>query len=326
MVDLDLRRHTLIYYKGNRVILDGNSYLYNPTYNINIDININSQFLIDKVKDGNYYAFIFKNVDGEGNEVSKYKLQFLTQPSTIVNNRTNVNKLKASRIFSFTAIAVTEFDITGKLKFNYQGNYDFSEGYGTYYNISGSTPTNKEYDKLIKTENDYILDGKINISGLIDFRSVSISYESSSKTIPKTYGKYTQNEYTNETSTNVRASDYIFDINENGMIYVNEPIKFYTFTARGVISDILNISIAKGWHKVLTDRGVRINSYYPSLKYQGNFIGISKINKKLYVGSKEIYPDFKDNSEKPTLNHSHVNLKIENEWKQAKYIESDNLT
>ena len=108
------------------------------------------------------------------------------------------------------------------------------------------------------------------------------------------------------------------------MIYVNEPIKFYTFIAKGVISDILNIYIAKGWHKVLTERGVRINSYYPSLKYQGNFIGISKINKKLYVGSKEIYPDLKDNSEKPTLNHSHVNLKNENEWKQAKYIESDN--
>lgn len=326
MIDLDLRRHTLVYYNNKRVILDGNSYLYNPSYDINIDININSQFLLEKIKDGNYYAFIFKNVDGEGNEVSKYKLQFLIQPSTIINNNTNISKLKASRIFSFTSIAVTEFDITGKIKFDYQGVYDFSNGYGFYYNIDGSTPINKEYDKIIKTDSDYVLDGKINISGLIDFRSVSIIYNEISKSIDKTYGIYTQNEYSDNTSTYVRESDYIFNINENGMIYVNEPIKFYTFTAKGVISDILNISIAKGWHKVLTDRGVRINSYYPSLKYQNEFIGISKINKKLFVGSKEIYPDLKDNSEKPTLNHSHVNLKVENEWKQAKYIESDNLT
>nr|DAX97960.1 MAG TPA: hypothetical protein [Bacteriophage sp.] len=323
-MELDLRKHSLIYYNDKRVLFEGENYLYNPTYNINIDININSQFLINKVKDGNYYAFVFKNVDGNGQEVSKYKLQFLVQPSTIVNSNTNVSKLKASRIFSFTSIAVTEFDIVGNLKFKYTGNNDFSNGYDFYYNINGSTPSNKEYDKLVKSENDYSLDGKIVIDGLIDFRCINITYNNTSKKINKSYGIYTQNEYTDETSTYVRASDFIFDINENGMIYVNEPIKFYTFTAKGVISDILNIRIAKGWHKVLTDRGVRINSYYPSLKYQNEFIGISKINKKLYVGSKEIYPDFKDNSEKPTLNHSHVNLKVENEWKQAKYIESDN--
>ena len=136
MVELDLRRHTLVYYKDERVILDGNSYLYNPTYNINIDINIDSQFLIEKIKDGNYYAFIFKNVNGQGKEVSKYKLQFLVQPSTIVNNLTNVKKLTASRIFSFTAISVTEFDRTDELNFTYSGNYDFSNGYGVYYNIN----------------------------------------------------------------------------------------------------------------------------------------------------------------------------------------------
>nr|DAN37528.1 MAG TPA: hypothetical protein [Bacteriophage sp.] len=323
-MELDLRKHSLIYYNDKRVLLEGENYLYNPTYDIGIDININSQFLINKVKDGNYYAFVFKNVDGNGQEVSKYKLQFLVQPSTIVNSNTNVNKLKASRIFSITSIAVTEFDIVGNLNFQYTGNYDFSNGYDFYYNINGSKPFNKEYDKLVKSENYYSLDGKIVIDGLIDFRSINIAYNNVYKKINKSYGIYTQNEYTDETSTYVRASDYIFDINENGMIYVNEPIKFYTFTAKGVISDILNISIAKGWHKVLTDRGVRINSYYPSLKYQNEFIGISKINKKLYVGSKEIYPDLKDNSEKPTLNHSHVNLKVENEWKQAKYIESDN--
>lgn len=323
-MELDLRKHSLIYYNDKRVLLEGENYLYNPTYDIGIDININSQFLINKVKDGNYYAFVFKNVDGNGQEVSKYKLQFLVQPSTIVNSNTNVSKLKASRIFSLTSIAVTEFDIVGNLKFNYTGNYDFSNGYDFYYNINGSTPTNKEYEKLVKSENDFSLDGKIVIDGLIDFRCINITYNNVYKKISKDYGIYTQNEYTDMTSTYVRESDFIFDINENGMIYVNEPIKFYTFTAKGVISDILNISIAKGWHKVLTDRGVRINSYYPSLKYQNEFIGISKINKKLYVGSKEIYPDLKDNSEKPTLNHSHVNLKVENEWKQAKYIESDN--
>lgn len=323
-MELDLRKHSLIYYNNKRVLLEGENYLYNPTYNIGIDININSQFLINKVKDGNYYAFVFKNVDGNGQEVSKYKLQFLIQPSTIVNSNTNVSKLKASRIFSFTSIAVTEFDIVGNLKFKYTGNYEFSNGYDFYYNINGSTPTNKEYEKLVKSENDFSLDGKIVIDGLIDFRCINITYNNVYKKIDKNYGIYTQNEYTDGTSTHVRASDFIFDINENGMIYVNEPIKFYTFTAEGVISDILNISIAKGWHKVLTDRGVRINSYYPSLKYQNEFIGISKINKKLYVGSKEIFPDLKDNSEKPTLNHSHVNLKVENEWKQAKYIESDN--
>ena len=323
-MELDLRKHSLVYYNNKRVLLEGENYLYNPTYDIGIDININSKFFINKVKDGNYYAFVFKNVDGNGQEVSKYKLQFLVQPSTIVNSNTNVSKLKASRIFSLTSIAVTEFDIVGNLKFQYTGNYEFSNGYDFYYNINGSTPTNKEYEKLVKTENDFSLDGKIVIDGLIDFRCINITYNNVYKKINKNYGIYTQNEYTDETSTYVRESDFIFDINENGMIYVNEPIKFYTFTAKGVISDILNISIAKGWHKVLTDRGVRINSYYPSLKYQNEFIGISKINKKLYVGSKEIYPDLKDNSEKPTLNHSHVNLKVENEWKQAKYIESDN--
>lgn len=327
MVELDLRRHTLVYYKDERVILDGNSYLYNPTYNINIDINIDSQFLIEKIKDGNYYAFIFKNVNGQGKEVSKYKLQFLVQPSTIVNSLTNVKKLTASRIFSFTAISVTEFDRTDELNFTYSGNFDFSNGYGSYYNINGSKPNNETYKKIIFKENDYIEDGEIIIDNLVDFRSVSISYNKYTKEIPKTYGLFTQNEYNNNSSTYIiDENNYIFNINENGMIYVNEPIKFYTFIAKGVISDILNIYIAKGWHKVLTDRGIRINSYYPSLKYQGEFIGISKINKKLYLGSKEVNPDFKDNSGKQSLNHSHVNLFNENIWKQSKYIESDNLT
>lgn len=70
---------------------------------------------------------------------------------------------------------------------------------------------------------------------------------------------------------------------------------------------------------------VDFNKYYrQGCIYETNtFKGVKKLNKKLYVGANEVPEDVIANSEK--VNTGHVRIFKDTNYKQAKYIESDNV-
>ena len=97
---------------------------------------------------------------------------------------------------------------------------------------------------------------------------------------------------------------------------INDEIPVLTIKAIGAISS----DITKIYVKDITD----FKRYYRQgcLYSTDTFKGVKKLNKKLYVGTKEVPEDEISNSEKNDTGN--VRLFKETTYKQAKYVESDN--
>lgn len=105
-------------------------------------------------------------------------------------------------------------------------------------------------------------------------------------------------------------------LSSSGNFVINDTRPIMTIKAVGELAtDTINIYV-----KDIKDF---IKYYRQGCIYTDNsFKGLNKISKKLYLGTREILEDEINNSEK--VDTGHVRLFKETNYKQAKYIESDN--
>ena len=165
------------------------------------------------------------------------------------------------------------------------------------------------------------INGSDTVSNLTEFtlnEEVTYSNDEEYKKYPSAF-EYNEAHY-NKNKEKVSFENIIFAYRTtptNTRLYnVNDEIPVLTVKAIGALSS----DITKIYVKDITD----FKRYYRQgcLFDYDRFKGIKKLNKKLYLGVIEVLEDEIANSEK--VDTGHVRLYKETNYKQAKYVESDN--
>lgn len=284
---------------------------YNYQYNNRfLSVNYFKSNTFEKNKKNNYYPsftkdYLEKNVKNVVVKVdSNYILSQNNEDGIITLEFENVDNL-GQRINTY------RIELLFSTFLNYNSKYQASF---EWINITSDKPNDSiKYDVSMLNIGDY--------NNLTEFNlDEEVVYESE-EDYQKYDSAFSYDEHYNNNKRKVSFENIIFaykTIISNSRFYdINLDTPIITIKAKGSIAtDTIKIYL-----KDITDfkRYYRQGCLYDTDKFKG----VKKLSKKLYVGTKEVPEDEIANSEK--VDTGHVRLFKENNYKQAKYIESDNV-
>lgn len=242
--------------------------------NKNVNVKIESNYLLTQKNDDGIITIEFKNVDGNGQTINTYRIELLFN-IVYKNDKADIASLEWVNITSDKPNSSIKYEVSSKDFGTISDLTEFTLDEEVTYN---SEKDYKKYESVFSYDEHYTSKQKVS------FENIIFAYKTS--------------------GTNNR----FYEVGEN------EPI--LTIKAIGAIAT----DVTKIYLKDITD----IKRYYRQgcLYNTDTFKGVKKLNKKLYVGTKEVPEDLIANSEK--VDTGNVRLFKENNYKQAKYIESDN--
>ena len=283
---------------------------YNYQYNNRfLSVNYFKSKTFEKNKKNNYYPtftkdYLEKNVKNVVVKIdSNYLLSQKNEDGIITLDFENVDNL-GQRINTY------RIELLFSIFKNYNSDYKVSF---EWINITSDKPNNDiRYDVSMLNIGDY--------NNLTEFNlNEEVAYESE-EDYQLYDSAFSYDEHYNNKRKKISFENIIFaykTIITNSRFYdINLETPIITIKSKGSIAnDIIKIYI-----KDVTD----FKKYYRQgcLYTDNSFKGLNKISKKLYLGSSEILEDEIANSEK--VDTGHVRLYKETNYKQAKYVESDN--
>lgn len=248
-----------------------NMYFYDfVDINKYINVNIQSDYLLEKVINGNHVLLKFKNVDNQGSILNYYFIEFLLE----IDLDNNIVKLTDFIMYS---------DKTVNL-FTYKFKSGDIEESSNEKSLSGIAVLETQEQANLKTE---------------DVPSYNTFYNAGVK-------------YLNFDNV-IMWSIYNFNSSGNKIVkkISNETQNLFSIEVIGAIkSDYINVEI------------VQKNSYRQGLLFTNMFTSLPKLHKNFYVGDKKVTDD--TISESLQIDKGNVRIKNNLNWKQAKYVESDN--
>ena len=248
-----------------------NMYFYDfVDINKYINVNIQSDYLLEKVINGNHVLLKFKNVDNQGSILNYYFIEFLLE----IDLNENIVKLTDFIMYSDKTLNL----FTYKFK---SGNIEETSNEKS---LSGIAVLETQEQANLKTE---------------DIPTYNTFYNAGVK-------------YLNFDNV-IMWSIYNFNYSGNKIAkkISNETQNLFSIEVIGAIkSDYINVEI------------VQKNSYRQGLLFTNMFTSLPKLHKNFYVGDKKVTDD--TISESLQIDKGNVRIKNNLNWKQAKYIESDN--
>lgn len=248
-----------------------NMYFYDfVDINKYINVNIQSDYLLEKSINGNHVYLKFKNVDNQGSILNYYFIEFLLE----IDLDKNIVKLTDFIMYSDKTVN----------SFTYKFKSGDIEESSNEKSLSGIAIIETQEQANLKTED-----------------------------VPSYYTFYNNGvKYLNFDNV-IMWSIYNFNSSGNKIAkkFSNEIQNLFSIEVIGAIkSDFINVEI------------VQKNSYRQGLLFSNVFTSLPKLHKNFYVGSKKVTDD--TISESLQIDKGNVRIKNNLNWKQAKYIESDN--
>lgn len=236
-----------------------------------INIKVQSDYLEEKIINGNHVYLKFKNVNNNGEILNHYFIEFLLEVDI---NKNNVN---LTDFIMYSDKAVNSF--TYKFKSN---------------NIE-ETVNEKSLSGIAVVETQEIADLKTTeLYSYYTLYNKNVKYLTFDNVI--IWSAYNFNKETNTQITKQIS---------------NEIQNLFNIEVIGAIkSDFITVDIVKK------------NTYRQGLLYKNQFQSLPKLNKNFYIGTNKVIDD--NISDSFMIDKGNVRLKNNLEWKQAKYIESDN--
>lgn len=327
--NIDLRKHAMFYIDGQekRQILNKN-FAFRPKLKLNIEYNIESPYLVKQENVGNWYSLTFKNV--ANNEIiGYYTIEFLIETEQVLSPLTFGEGLLASDNFTLYSIMAYEHDIINdNIKFNYEAtNTSFNSFYGGF-SLQGhfDTYVRNLYNVTDEWEIEKDTPEQISISNLIGWSQSAIYTQKIADKLYLHKNKYYfgvfEDNYNDSISFGVSKDKFKYKIDETGSIFLPEKKLIGKFKAEGSEStDYIEIYMSKGKQQILEDYSINTYTYQQGLTKKTDFISLPKQKKRFFINNNPIPNDYLD---KVSTKNPHVNIFTDNEWKKAKYVESDN--